>query len=55
VLARWIGVRIFGVAISARFEVLPITVALTVGVALAGAFPLRLLGRVSPSEILRGE
>ncbi len=55
VLARWIGERIFGVVISARFEVLPITVALTVGVALAGAFPLRLLGRVRPAEILRGE
>jgi putative ABC transport system permease protein len=55
VLARWIGERIFGVVTSARFEVLPITVALTIGVALAGAFPLRLLGRVRPAEILRGE
>jgi putative ABC transport system permease protein len=55
ILARWIGERIFGVVISARFEVLPITIALTVGVALAGAFPLRLLGRVRPAEILRGE
>jgi len=55
VLARWIGERIFGVVISARFEVLPITVALTIGVALAGAIPLRLLGRVRPAEILRGE
>jgi putative ABC transport system permease protein len=54
-VARWIGERIFGVVISPRFEVLPITVALTVGVALAGAFPLRLLGRVRPAEILRGE
>jgi putative ABC transport system permease protein len=55
VLARWIGERVFGVVISARFEVLPITIALTMGVALAGAFPLRLLGRVRPAEILRGE
>ena len=55
VLARWIGERIFGVVISARLEVLPVTVALTIGVALAGAFPLRLLGRVRPAEILRGE
>jgi putative ABC transport system permease protein len=54
-LARWIGERIFGVVISARFEVLPITVALSVGVALAGALPLRFLGRVRPAEILRGE
>jgi putative ABC transport system permease protein len=55
VLARWIGERIFGVVISARFEVLPITIALTIAAALAGAFPLRLLGRVHPAEILRGE
>jgi putative ABC transport system permease protein len=55
VLARWIGERIFGVVISPRFEVLPITIALTMGVALAGAFPLRLLGQVRPAEILRGE
>ena len=55
VLARWMGERIFGVAISPRLEVLPITIALTIGVALAGAFPLRLLGRVRPAEILRGE
>ena len=54
-LARWIGERVFGVAISPRWEVLPVTVALTVGAALAGAFPLRLLGRVRPAEILRGE
>jgi putative ABC transport system permease protein len=54
VLARWIGERIFGVVISARFAVLPITIALTIGVALAGSFPLRLLGRVRPAEILRG-
>ena len=55
VLARWIGERVFGVVISARFEVLPITILLTVFVALAGSFPLRLLGRVHPAEILRGE
>jgi putative ABC transport system permease protein len=55
VLARWIGERIFGVATSPRLAVLPITVALTVGVALAGAFPLRLLGLVRPADILRGE
>jgi putative ABC transport system permease protein len=55
ILARWIGERIFGVVISTRFEVLPITIALTIGVALAGAFPLRLLGRVRPADILRGE
>jgi len=55
VLARWIGGRVFGVAISPRLVVFPLTIALTVIVALAGAFPLRLLGRVRPAEILRGE
>jgi len=55
VLARWIGWRVFNVAISPHLEVLPITVALTVVVALAGALPLRFLGRVRPAEILRGE
>jgi putative ABC transport system permease protein len=55
VLARWIGDRVFGVAISPRLEVFPVTIALTVFVALAGALPLRLLGRVRPAEILRGE
>ncbi len=54
-LARWIGGRVFGVAISPRLVVFPITVALTVVVALAGALPLRFLGRVRPAEILRGE
>jgi putative ABC transport system permease protein len=54
-LARWIGGRVFGVAISPRWEVFPLTIAMAVGVALAGAFPLRLLGRVRPAEILRGE
>jgi len=55
VLAQWIGGRVFGVAISPRLEVFPVTIALTVVVALAGALPLRLLGRVRPAEILRGE
>ncbi|MBZ5662621.1 MAG: ABC transporter permease [Acidobacteriia bacterium] len=55
VLARWIGGRVFGVEVSPRLVILPVTVALTVLVALAGAFPLRLLGRVRPAEILRGE
>jgi len=55
VLAHWIGSSVFGVAISPRLEVFPVTVALTIVVALMGALPLRLLGRVRPAEILRGE
>jgi putative ABC transport system permease protein len=55
VLARWMGGRVFGVAISPRLVVFPLTVALTVAVALIGALPLRLLGSVRPAVILRGE
>lgn len=54
-LSRWIGQTAFHVAINARLEVFPLVVALMVGVSLAGAFPLRLLGRVRPAVILRGE
>ncbi len=55
VLSAWIGRRVFGTAISPRFDVFPLTIALMVGVALAGALPLRLLGRVRPAVVLRGE
>jgi putative ABC transport system permease protein len=54
-LSEWIGERVFSVAITPRLIVLPATLALMVLVSLAGALPLRLLGRVRPSEILRGE
>ncbi len=54
-VAVWIGQSVFATAITPRLIVLPITVALMVIVALAGALPLRLLGRVRPAEILRGE
>ena len=54
-LSGWIGRSVFGSAISPRPEVLPLTVALMFGVALAGELPLRLLGQVRPAEILRGE
>jgi putative ABC transport system permease protein len=54
-LSYWMGLRVFGTAISPRWEVFPITVALMIVVALTGALPLRLLGRVKPAAILRGE
>jgi putative ABC transport system permease protein len=54
-LAAWIGQRVFGTAISARFDVFPLTIALMVAVAMAGATPLRLLGRVRPAVVLRDE
>jgi putative ABC transport system permease protein len=54
-LSHWMGQRVFGTAISARWEIFPLTVALMVGAALAGALPLRRLGNVKPAVILRGE
>jgi len=54
-LSEWIGERVFSVSITPRLVVLPATLALMVVVSLAGALPLRLLGRVRPSDILRGE
>jgi putative ABC transport system permease protein len=55
VLARWMGQRVFGALIHPRWDIFPLTIALMVGVALAGALPLRLLGKVRPAVILRGE
>jgi putative ABC transport system permease protein len=54
-LSQWMGRRVFGVAISARPEVLPVIVCLMLGVALVGAWPLRLLSRTRPAAILRDE
>jgi putative ABC transport system permease protein len=54
-LARWIGWRVFDAPISPRWQILPLTIALMTAVALAGALPLRLLGKVRPAEVLRGE
>jgi len=55
VLSRWMGERVFSAAISPRWQVFPLTIGLMIVVALAGALPLRLLGRVKPAVILRGE
>jgi putative ABC transport system permease protein len=54
-LSEWVGRRVFGAGVTPRLEVLPVTLALMVGVSLAGAFPLRLLARVKPAVIFRGE
>lgn len=54
-LSDWMGHRVFGTAISPRWEVFPFTIALMIGVALAGALPLRLLGNTKPAIILRGK
>jgi putative ABC transport system permease protein len=52
-LSRWMGQRVFGQAISSRWEIFPWTIILTVAIALAGALPLRLLGKVKPAIIFR--
>jgi putative ABC transport system permease protein len=54
-LSYWMGLRVFGTGISPRWEIFPVTVALMIVVAMAGALPLRTLGNVKPAEILRGE
>ena len=54
-LSNWMGQRVFGTSIAPRWEILPVTIVLTVIVALAGALPLRLLGKIKPAVILRGE
>jgi putative ABC transport system permease protein len=54
-LAYWMGLRVFGTAISPRWEVFPVTIALMIVVTLTGALSLRMLGNVKPAEILRGE
>jgi len=55
VLTRWMGHRVFEATISMRWEIVPLTIALMIAVALAGASPLRMLGNVKPAVIFRGE
>jgi putative ABC transport system permease protein len=52
-LSRWMGQRVFGQAISSRWEIFPLTIILMMAIALAGALPLRLLGKVKPAIIFR--
>ncbi len=54
-LSRWMGQRVFSASISPRWEVFPLTIFLMIAVALAGALPLRLLGKIKPAVILRGD
>ena len=54
-LAQWMGQRVFDTSIAPRWEIFPLTIAMMIVVALAGALPLRLLGKVKPAVILRGE
>jgi putative ABC transport system permease protein len=54
-LSNWMGERVFGTSITPRWETFPVTIGLMIVVAMAGALPLRLLGKVKPAVILRGE
>jgi putative ABC transport system permease protein len=54
-LAQWMGQRVFGTSIAPRWEIFPLTTTMMVGVSLAGALPLKMLGKVKPAVILRGE
>ena len=53
-LSIWLGKAVFGVAAQPRFIVYPVSVALTVLVAILGAFPLRRLVEIRPAVIFRG-
>jgi putative ABC transport system permease protein len=54
-LSTWMGHRVFNASIAPRWEVFPLTIGLMVLVAITGALPLRLLGKVKPAVILRGQ
>jgi putative ABC transport system permease protein len=54
-LSMALGKAVFGVAAAPRLIVYPISVALTVIVAILGAYPLRHLANVRPATIFRGE
>jgi putative ABC transport system permease protein len=55
VISIGLGKAVFGVAAQPRFIVYPISVALTVIVAILAAFPLRRLVHIRPASVFRGE
>ena len=54
-ISIWLGKAVFGLAARPRLIVYPVAVALTIVVAIAGAFPLRRLAGVRPASVFRGE
>jgi putative ABC transport system permease protein len=54
-LSVWLGKTVFGVAARPRLIVYPVSVALTVIVAIISAYPLRRLANISPASVFRGE
>jgi ABC-type antimicrobial peptide transport system permease subunit len=55
-LARWVGATLFAAGTNLRWMTLPLVAAAALAIALVGTlFPLRLVRRVEPAVILRGE
>ena len=54
-LSMWLGKAVFGIAARPRLIVYPVSVALTIIVAIAGAYPLRRLANIRPASVFRGE
>jgi putative ABC transport system permease protein len=54
-LSVWLGKQVFGQPAQPRLIVYPVAVALTMIVAIAGAYPLRRLAHVRPASVFRGE
>jgi putative ABC transport system permease protein len=54
-VSMWLGKAVFGIAARPRLIVYPVAVALTIIVAIAGAYPLRRLANIRPAAVFRGE
>jgi len=54
-ISIWLGKAVFGVAAQPRWIVYPVSVAITVIVSIASAFPLRRLASIRPASVFRGE
>jgi putative ABC transport system permease protein len=54
-LSIGLGKAVFGVPAEPRLIVYPVSVALTVIVAILAAYPLRRLAQIRPASVLRGE
>jgi putative ABC transport system permease protein len=54
-LSMWLGKAVFGIAARPRLIVYPVAVALTIIVAIVGAYPLRRLANIRPASVFRGE
>jgi putative ABC transport system permease protein len=54
-LSIWLGKTVFGVAARPRLIVYPVSVGLTILVAIVSSYPLRRLANISPASVFRGE